>query len=219
MFDDSLYDGAEFYQAETFQSLRKSKRKVDYFQTLDQNIINLEHDAKRYRNFDHSDDMYYEDGVCMDVGSPPRSISSVTDNSGFANPFTPSTISLKMDDCEFGPVSSSCEEMMDTASFLRPIASNFFRPAVQKKPDIAIAIEFASIANDMVLTGIQCSHCLKSSSNHHQRCTYCEKLCCVNDCLRSCESCAGLFCSLCSCINYKGAFERIMCLDCDGSMD
>lgn len=45
-------------------------------------------------------------------------------------------------------------------------------------------------------------------------CNYCDRVCCAETCLRTCESCHGSFCGVCSTTDYSSAFERFICLDC-----
>ncbi|GAB5031509.1 apoptosis regulatory protein siva-like [Nannochloropsis oceanica] len=45
------------------------------------------------------------------------------------------------------------------------------------------------------------------------RCRHCERGVCKT-CLRDCEACRETFCSLCSTVDYGGAFEKVVCIDC-----
>lgn len=52
------------------------------------------------------------------------------------------------------------------------------------------------------------------SSGGYLSCNYCDRMCCAETCLRSCEQCHGLFCGVCSTTDYSAAFEQYLCLDC-----
>lgn len=45
------------------------------------------------------------------------------------------------------------------------------------------------------------------------QCRHCERGVCKT-CLRHCEACQEPFCSICSTVDYGGAFERVLCIDC-----
>lgn len=49
-------------------------------------------------------------------------------------------------------------------------------------------------------------------------CHYCDRWCCAT-CVRTCERCAGGFCTFCSTINYDRPEERTFCLDCGQAPD
>ncbi|KAL4237473.1 Apoptosis regulatory protein Siva [Mactra antiquata] len=55
--------------------------------------------------------------------------------------------------------------------------------------------------------------CCKGQAASQNRCGFCEKSICY-DCVRSCSSCDGHFCPLCSVMNYDEVCERSFCLQC-----
>lgn len=59
----------------------------------------------------------------------------------------------------------------------------------------------------------KCQSCLHSKCGLRVICAFCERSTC-EDCSRQCLHCAGIFCSLCSIVNYDAKYERCYCLGC-----
>ncbi|PIK44663.1 hypothetical protein BSL78_18457 [Apostichopus japonicus] len=59
----------------------------------------------------------------------------------------------------------------------------------------------------------RCSSCKFNSASAYGACSFCDQQIC-SQCCRECLSCQGVFCSLCSVINYDESFERCFCLSC-----
>lgn len=58
-----------------------------------------------------------------------------------------------------------------------------------------------------------CPHCKSQVPSCPVKCVFCERSVCLQ-CCRECVNCSGIFCSLCSLINYDESFERCFCLSC-----
>lgn len=58
-----------------------------------------------------------------------------------------------------------------------------------------------------------CQSCNRPCSLRPRVCSFCEKITCSN-CLQQCHNCEGLFCHMCSTINYDDCVDKIFCLQC-----
>ena len=56
-----------------------------------------------------------------------------------------------------------------------------------------------------------CTSCAKTAPC--AACAYCERPACEG-CARRCEACDGLFCAVCSTVDYQARYERVVCLSC-----
>ncbi|RYG69888.1 hypothetical protein EON64_01620 [archaeon] len=56
----------------------------------------------------------------------------------------------------------------------------------------------------------QCQAALQSAT----KCAICMRTCCQSRCMRSCERCAAVVCSLCSEVDYSLQFDRLLCVTC-----
>ena len=56
-----------------------------------------------------------------------------------------------------------------------------------------------------------CTSCAKTAQC--AACAYCERPACEG-CARRCEACDGLFCAVCSTVDYQARYERVVCLSC-----
>ena len=56
-----------------------------------------------------------------------------------------------------------------------------------------------------------CTSCAKTAPC--TACAYCERPACEG-CARRCEACDGLFCAVCSPVDYQARYERVVCLSC-----
>lgn len=57
----------------------------------------------------------------------------------------------------------------------------------------------------------KCGSCAKTAQC--AACAYCERPACAG-CARRCEACDGLFCAICSTVDYQSRYERVVCLSC-----
>lgn len=64
-----------------------------------------------------------------------------------------------------------------------------------------------------------CCGKIVDSSLGASRCRFCDKMCCNAYCIQACESCRYGFCRCCRMVNYSGPFERLVCLDCNYSLN
>lgn len=60
-----------------------------------------------------------------------------------------------------------------------------------------------------------CMARLPMNPNDISECNGCNKKTCYPNCVRSCESCTKLYCSHCMRVDYRGAYETNICLDCN----
>lgn len=98
------------------------------------------------------------------------------------------------------------------------ISDQHCRPIKSKKSSSSCSgISGQEPAEPMITDDVcQCCFRLLCDITVWHRCCFCMKVGCAA-CVSSCDACSEVFCLHCSTSNYSTSYERILCLDCQGS--
>jgi len=128
--------------------------------------------------------------------------------------------SLSSDGGGFSDAADAGEALEMRAHFDSPVARRKLRQMEIFSREEALQPLCAGTEECMKVEDV-CYSCRASIADENGssfvNCNYCSKIFCgAASCVCSCEACSGVFChTTCSTLNYKSAFERVMCLDCN----